>query len=59
VNVLVNNAGFGTYGPFASLDAGREHAEVMVPPPRRVLIPGWQRDMTADGATKVTRRDRE
>jgi short-subunit dehydrogenase len=30
VNVLVNNAGFGTYGPFASLDAGREQAEVMV-----------------------------
>jgi short-subunit dehydrogenase len=30
VNVLVNNAGFGTYGPFASLDAGRERDEVMV-----------------------------
>ena len=30
VDVLVNNAGFGTYGSFASLDPGREHAEVMV-----------------------------
>src|SRR5215475_11230894 len=30
VDVLVNDAGFGTYGTFAGLDAGREHAEVMV-----------------------------
>lgn len=30
VGVLVNNAGFGTYGSFADLDAGREHDEVMV-----------------------------
>ena len=30
VDVLVNNAGFGTYGTFADLDPGREHAEVMV-----------------------------
>jgi short-subunit dehydrogenase len=30
VHVLVNNAGFGTYGSFADLDAGHEHAEVMV-----------------------------
>src|SRR6266700_1682774 len=30
VTVLVNNAGFGTYGTFAGLDAGHEHAEVMV-----------------------------
>ena len=30
VNVLVNNAGFGTYGTFAGLDPDREHAEVMV-----------------------------
>src|SRR5215468_1081882 len=30
VGVLVNNAGFGTYGTFADLDAGREHAEMMV-----------------------------
>lgn len=30
INVLVNNAGFGTYGKFADLDAAREHAEVMV-----------------------------
>ena len=30
VHVLVNNAGFGTYGSFAGLDAGHEHAEVMV-----------------------------
>src|SRR5215475_2044655 len=30
VNVLVNDAGFGTYGNFAGLDAGREHAEMMV-----------------------------
>jgi hypothetical protein len=30
VDVLVNNAGFGTYGTFAGLDPGREHAEVMV-----------------------------
>jgi len=28
--VLVNNAGFGTYGSFSGLDAGREHDEVMV-----------------------------
>ncbi len=25
IDVLVNNAGFGTYGPFAEIDAGREH----------------------------------
>jgi short-subunit dehydrogenase len=30
IDVLVNNAGFGTYGSFADVDAGREHAEVMV-----------------------------
>ena len=30
VDVLVNNAGFGSYGSFAGLDPGREHAEVMV-----------------------------
>src|SRR6516165_7567594 len=30
VSVLVNNAGFGTYGAFAGLDPGREHNEVMV-----------------------------
>jgi hypothetical protein len=30
VDVLVNNAGFGTYGTFAGLDPDREHAEVMV-----------------------------
>jgi hypothetical protein len=30
LDVLVNNAGFGTYGNFAGLDAGHEHAEVMV-----------------------------
>ena len=30
VNVLVNDAGFGTYGNFAGLDAGRERAEMMV-----------------------------
>ena len=30
IHVLVNNAGFGTYGDFAGLDPGREHAEVMV-----------------------------
>ena len=30
IDVLVNNAGFGTYGTFADLDAGREHAEIMV-----------------------------
>jgi uncharacterized protein len=30
VDVLVNNAGFGTYGTFAGLDPGREHAEMMV-----------------------------
>src|SRR5215470_11298891 len=30
IGVLVNNAGFGTYGIFADLDAGREHDEVMV-----------------------------
>jgi short-subunit dehydrogenase len=30
VDVLVNNAGFGTYGPFADADVAREHALVMV-----------------------------
>jgi short-subunit dehydrogenase len=30
VEVLVNNAGFGTYGRFAELDAGREHELVAV-----------------------------
>jgi len=30
VDVLVNNAGFGTYGTFADMDPGREHSEVMV-----------------------------
>jgi short-subunit dehydrogenase len=30
VSLLVNNAGFGTYVDFAGLDAGREHAEMMV-----------------------------
>lgn len=30
VHVLVNNAGFGTYGTFAGLHPGHEHAEVMV-----------------------------
>ena len=30
VDVLVNNAGFGTYGPFAELDAGRERELVAV-----------------------------
>jgi len=30
IDVLVNNAGLGTYGTFASLDPGREHAEMMV-----------------------------
>jgi short-subunit dehydrogenase len=30
VHVLVNNAGFGTYGTFADLDPGHEHAEMMV-----------------------------
>jgi short-subunit dehydrogenase len=30
IDVLVNNAGFGTYGPFAELDAEREHELVAV-----------------------------
>ncbi|OBG19328.1 SDR family oxidoreductase [Mycobacterium sp. 852002-51057_SCH5723018] len=30
VDVLVNNAGFGTYGPFAEIDADREHQLVAV-----------------------------
>jgi short-subunit dehydrogenase len=30
IDVLVNNAGFGTYGPFAEIDAGREHELVGV-----------------------------
>lgn len=30
IHVLVNNAGFGTYGSFARLDTARDHAEMMV-----------------------------
>src|SRR6202012_3208507 len=30
IDVLVNNAGFGTYGPFADIAAGREHELVGV-----------------------------
>lgn len=30
VDLLVNNAGFGTYGPFESLDPQRQHAEIML-----------------------------
>ena len=30
VDILINNAGFGTHGPFESLDAGREQQEVML-----------------------------
>ncbi len=30
IDMLVNNAGFGTYGPFETLDAGRDHEEVML-----------------------------
>jgi short-subunit dehydrogenase len=30
VHLLVNNAGFGSYGPFATLDAGREYDQVLV-----------------------------
>ncbi len=30
IDLLINNAGFGTYGPFASLSAEQEHAEVML-----------------------------
>ena len=30
IDVLVNNAGFGTYGPFAEIDAEREHELVAV-----------------------------
>ncbi len=30
IDVLVNNAGFGTYGPFSELDAGRERELVAV-----------------------------
>src|SRR4029453_2409932 len=30
IEVLVNNAGFGSYGPFAETDSGREAAEVAV-----------------------------
>jgi NAD(P)-dependent dehydrogenase (short-subunit alcohol dehydrogenase family) len=30
IKVLVNNAGFGTYGNLAELDPAREHAEIMV-----------------------------
>jgi len=28
IDMLVNNAGFGAYGPFETLDAGRDHEEV-------------------------------
>ena len=30
VDMLVNNAGFGTHGQFETLDAGRDHEEIMV-----------------------------
>jgi uncharacterized protein len=30
VDILINNAGFGTYGPFDSLDAEREQQEIML-----------------------------
>ena len=30
IDVLVNNAGFGTYGPFAEVDAAREHDMIAV-----------------------------
>jgi uncharacterized protein len=30
IDVLVNNGGFGTYGPFSEIDAGREHDLVAV-----------------------------
>jgi short-subunit dehydrogenase len=30
IDLLVNSAGFGTHGPFETLDAGREHEEVML-----------------------------
>lgn len=30
VDFLINNAGFGTYGPFDTLDPGRDHDEVML-----------------------------
>lgn len=30
VDILINNAGFGTYGPFDTLDAGREQQEIML-----------------------------
>lgn len=30
IDVLINNAGFGTYGPFSEIDAGREHELVAV-----------------------------
>nr|BBH91945.1 short-chain dehydrogenase [Thermogemmatispora argillosa] len=30
VDLLINNAGFGTYGPFAEQSAAREHQEIML-----------------------------
>ena len=30
IDVLVNNAGFGSYGPFETLDAGREREQIML-----------------------------
>ncbi|WP_218081596.1 SDR family NAD(P)-dependent oxidoreductase [Anthocerotibacter panamensis] len=30
VDLLINNAGFGTYGPFETLDPQRDHAQIML-----------------------------
>ncbi len=54
VDVLVNNAGFGTHGPFAELDLGRELEMIHVNVTALVHLTGLLlRDMVARGMGKV------